>query len=112
MMECMRPYLVRDLLEAAVGGKLPSSWVYLPRTDDISLESSCMLVPDDEDVEANDDGIPIQAARCGLPRAGMNRDMMEDVVAWAKKGGPLSLLRLLEGLVYHLKNDAVPATPR
>jgi len=108
MVERMQPCTVKDVLEGALDGTLPSAWIYLPELEDIGLNSMCILVPDDEDVEFNEDGIPVVAVRHGLPKAGLNRDMVEDVVAWAKSQGQMSMALLLEGFIYHLRNDSVP----
>lgn len=111
--ERMQPCTLKDVLEGALDGTLPSAWIYLSDLEDIGLNTMCILVPDDEDVELNEDGLPVLAVRLGLPRAGLNRDMVEDVVAWARSQGQMSVDLLLEGFIYHLRNDSVPlrATP-
>lgn len=108
----MQVCTLKDLLEAALRGTVPSAWVYLPNTEGMNLETRCMLVPDDQDVEVNEKGIPVEAARLGFAKEGPNKAMLEDVVTWARRfQRPPSLGLLLEGFVYHLRNDALPERP-
>lgn len=112
MVERMKIHTIAEVLASAVDGAMPSAWLYLPNTDEVDLGTTCMLIPDDEDVEVDENDVPVEAARHGLFKEALNRDMMEEVVRWAKRfQNPPGTDLLLEGFVHQIRHDALPACP-
>lgn len=103
---------LREVFQAALRGEMVAGWIFLPNTSNITLDVLCMVVPDDDDAEVDERGIPLEASRRGFVKEGLNRDMIEDVIAWARRfKNPPTVDVIFEGYQYYLAHDALPAHP-
>jgi hypothetical protein len=58
---------LREVLRAASTNNLPGGWVYLPRPDELLLDTPCLLLSNDPDAEMDERGIPLTAVNQGFP---------------------------------------------
>jgi hypothetical protein len=99
------------ILEDAQNGRLPEGWIYLPKTDDLRVDTPCMLVTD-LDLARDERSIPAVAVEQGFEVEGLDKQMSEDVVAWARQfQDPPGASLMLEGFIYYWKYDAFPERP-
>jgi hypothetical protein len=104
---------LRDVLRAALSKNLPSGWVYLPRSDELLLDTPCLLLGDDyPDAEWNERGIPLAAVNQGFPTEGLDDATIEDTVEWARQFiDPPPDDLLLASFAYYLRFDAFLPAP-
>ena len=105
---------LRDVLRAACSKSLPRGWVYLPGSDELSLDTPCLLLGDDHfyDEELNERGIPMAAVNQGFPREGLDDATIEGTVEWARQFiDPPPDDLLLASFTYYLRYDAFLPSP-
>jgi len=103
---------LRDVLRAALSKSLPSGWVFLPGSDELSLDTPCLLLGDWLDAEENERGIPLAAVNQGFPREGLDDATIEDTVEWARQFiDPPPDDLLLASYTYYLRYDAFLPSP-
>jgi hypothetical protein len=98
-------------LEEARRGKLPDGWLYRPKTDDMRLDTPCLLVTD-PDAPRDGRSVPLVALEHGYEVETLHSESIEDVVAWARRlHDPPDLPLILEGFTYYCCYDAFPRAP-
>jgi len=104
---------LRDVLRAALSKSLPSGWVYLPASDELSLDTPCLLLGDDyTEAELNERGIPMAAVNQGFPKEGLDDATIEGTVEWARQfSDPPPDELLLASFAYYLRHDAFLPSP-
>jgi hypothetical protein len=101
-MTASRRTTVRFALRAAAAGRLEQGWLYLPTSEKLTPDTSCLIIdagPDD-DMEAI-------AAEQGFPQEGLDSATIQDTAERARqfKDPPTDEL-LLESFVYYWRFDA------
>jgi hypothetical protein len=76
---------LRDVLRAALSKNLPSGWVYLPGSDELLLDTPCLLLRDDPDAELDERGVPLSAVNQGFPTEGLDNTTIQDTAEWARQ---------------------------
>src|SRR5262245_57691562 len=104
---------IRDVLHAALSKTLRCGWVYLPGSDELSLDTPCLLLGDDDpDAEQNERGILLAAVNQGFPREGLDDATIEGTVEWARQFiDPPPDDLLLASFAYYLRFDAFLPSP-
>jgi len=94
---------VRQVLREAANGSLEDAWIYLRDTDEVGLDSACLVLQEiEESLE--------YATALGFPQEGLDTTAIEDCVAWAKtQKEPPSDELLLYAFRYYWRFDAFPA---
>ena len=103
---------LRDLLRAALRKELPEGWFYLPESAKLDLDTPVMLITDGEDLEDDENGIPLMASGRGFTREGLDTPMLVDIAQGATTfaSRPSDEL-LLEAFVYYHEFDAFLPRP-
>lgn len=104
--------VLKDLLRAALREDLPEGWFYLPESSKLDLATPVLLIPDDDDLEADESGIPRVASRRGFPREGLDTPTLVSIALGAKRfaARPSDDL-LLESFIYYHRFDAFLPRP-
>ena len=95
---------VGEALRLAVEGRFPEGWLYL-QSRSVTLATPALVV--DYEADGDERSIPLVATARGFPIEGLNKDLLEDVVAGARAlRDPPDDDLLLEAFVYYWVNDA------
>src|SRR5258708_27337720 len=80
---CMQMTL-RDMLRAALAKNLPGGSGYLPRFDELLIDTLCLLLADDPDAELDERGIPTAAVNQRFPAEGLDDTRIKDTAEWVR----------------------------
>jgi hypothetical protein len=98
-----------SVLRLALDKRLPEGWLFLPRIDELAVDTPCLLLEAAafDASELDDRGIPVVAVEQGFPCEGLDSATIEDTAQWARGLAPLpSDAALLDSFAYYLKFDA------
>jgi hypothetical protein len=100
-------------LRGALERTLPSGWLYLPASADLTPSTPCVLsLYSDSEHERDEDGKPVAAIEAGFPDEGLDTPLMEDTAEAVRHfQDPPSDELLLESFAYYLRFDAFLPRP-
>src|SRR5262245_20399601 len=111
MMKSREITTLGNVLRASRDGTMPPGWIYLPEVPTLALDTACMYIHDNDEVE-REASIPVVARDAGFPQEGLNDDQLLMAVEWASLfQKPPSDALILEGFVYYRRYDAFPERP-
>jgi hypothetical protein len=103
---------LREVLRVSLEQRLPCEELYLPRSEELRLDTPCLLLSPSADSEFDAAGIPVAAVSQGFPVEGLDRATINGTAQWARQfADPPPDDLLLESFVYYLRFDAFLPSP-
>jgi hypothetical protein len=99
------------IMQDALGKELEGGWIYHSTSFPFSASTLCLIISDD-DVDYDEDDLPVPAREMGFTTAGLDTSTIEGTAQWCKQfADPPSVDLLVESYNYYWRWDAFLPKP-